>query len=231
MRPAEPRAGAAPTRLACLPIVGEIGIYFRPERGWRKLTEAYADPADGDARAPQAHRGVAALSWQSRSHLAARPHPGAARYRITASTVATLILGVRDRWVPVTDAYRFKDDIKTTTLSGVFDKLGHDPMEEDLGGYRRCRCRLPKPIPPFSNCAPVHCKSRASATGDVRIWSPDAPILKGTDFPEIYPAPATVGSDSLSGISRAGRPIANNNKIRTGSGIADNAPQPERLPG
>ena len=35
-----------PTRLARLPVVGEIGIYFKPER-WvrRKLSEAYADPA------------------------------------------------------------------------------------------------------------------------------------------------------------------------------------------
>jgi hypothetical protein len=61
--------------------------------------------------------------------------------------VATLILwGARDRWVPVTDAYRFKDDIKTTTLK-VFDKLGHDPMEEDPVATAAAVAAFLKPIP------------------------------------------------------------------------------------
>jgi pimeloyl-ACP methyl ester carboxylesterase len=62
-------------------------------------------------------------------------------------TVATLILwGARDRWVPVADAYRFKDDIKTTTLK-VFDKLGHDPMEEDPVATAAVVAAFLKPIP------------------------------------------------------------------------------------
>ena len=42
----ESRGAPWPTRLARLPIVGDIGIYFKPERSVRrKLSEAYADPA------------------------------------------------------------------------------------------------------------------------------------------------------------------------------------------
>ena len=45
--------------------------------------------------------------------------------------VPTLILwGAKDRWVPVSDAFRFESDIKGSKVE-IFEKLGHDPMEED----------------------------------------------------------------------------------------------------
>ena len=46
----ENREAAWPTRFARLPVVGDIGIHFKPER-WvrRKLSEAYADPAMASA--------------------------------------------------------------------------------------------------------------------------------------------------------------------------------------
>ena len=48
-----------------------------------------------------------------------------------AEAVPTLILwGAQDRWVPVSDAFRFQNDIAGAKLE-VFDKLGHNPMEED----------------------------------------------------------------------------------------------------
>ena len=44
--------------------------------------------------------------------------------------VPTLILwGAMDRWIPVADAFRFQRDIKGAKLE-IFEKLGHNPMEE-----------------------------------------------------------------------------------------------------
>ena len=45
--------------------------------------------------------------------------------------VPTLIIwGAQDHWVPVADAFRLQDDIKGAKLA-IFEKAGHDPMEED----------------------------------------------------------------------------------------------------
>ena len=71
-----------PTRLARMPVVGDIGIYFKPERLVRRsLAEVYADPAMVTPERIQPLRRAAALPRQPRGHAAARPHPGAARPR------------------------------------------------------------------------------------------------------------------------------------------------------
>ena len=44
-----------------------------------------------------------------------------------------IIWGAQDRWVPIADAFRFQNDIKGARLA-IFEKLGHDPMEEDPQG-------------------------------------------------------------------------------------------------
>jgi hypothetical protein len=45
--------------------------------------------------------------------------------------VPPLILwGGKDRWLPVADAFHFQNDIKGAGLE-IFEKLGHDRMEED----------------------------------------------------------------------------------------------------
>ena len=144
----ESREPAWPTRLARLPIVGEIGIHFRPER-WvrRKLTEAYADPA---MVTPERLKRTAELQRfpgnREATLLRARTQEPLDTEPLKRLTVATLILwGARDPWVPVTDAYRFRDDIKTTTLK-VFDKLGHDPMEEDPVATAAAVAAFLKPI-------------------------------------------------------------------------------------
>src|SRR5262245_30303122 len=88
-----------PTRLARLPILGDIGIYFKPER-WvhRKLTEAYADPAmvtpDRVRRTAElqrfpGNREASLLRARTQEPLDSRP--------LRRLTVATLILwGARD---------------------------------------------------------------------------------------------------------------------------------------
>jgi pimeloyl-ACP methyl ester carboxylesterase len=145
----ESRDPAWPTRLARLPIVGEIAIHFRPER-WvrRKLTEAYADPA---MVTPERIKRTAELQRfpgnREATLLRARTQEPLDTEQLKRLAVATLILwGARDPWVPVTDAYRFRDDIKTTTLK-VFDKLGHDPMEEDPAATAAAVAAFLKPIP------------------------------------------------------------------------------------
>ena len=78
-----PREGGEtpwPTRLARLPVVGDIGIYFKPERLVRRsLAEAYADPAMVTPERVRRYRRAAALPGQPRGHPAARAHAGAAR--------------------------------------------------------------------------------------------------------------------------------------------------------
>jgi pimeloyl-ACP methyl ester carboxylesterase len=121
------------TRLARLPIVGDIGIYFKPEQ-WvrRKLTEAYADPAMVTAervkRTSELQRfpgNREAALQRARTQEPLDPTP------LRRLTVPTLILwGALDRWVPLADAFRFRNDIAAAQLE-VFEKLGHDPMEED----------------------------------------------------------------------------------------------------
>jgi pimeloyl-ACP methyl ester carboxylesterase len=48
--------------------------------------------------------------------------------------VPTLIIwGAQDHWVPIADAFRLQNDIKRSRLA-IFEKPGHDPMEEDPKG-------------------------------------------------------------------------------------------------
>ena len=129
----ESRDAAWPTRLARLPIVGEIGIHFRPER-WvrRKLTQAYADPA---MVTPDRVKRTAELQRfpgnREATLLRARTQEPLDTAPLRQLRVATLILwGAQDRWVPVADAFLFQNDIKGATVE-IFEKLGHDPMEED----------------------------------------------------------------------------------------------------
>jgi len=145
----ESRDAPWPTRLARLPIVGDIGIYFKPER-WvqRKLSEAYADPAmvttervkrTAELQRFPGNREAALLRARTQGPLDARP--------LRRLTVPTLILwGAQDRWVPVADALQFKNDIKTVTLK-IFEKLGHDPMEEDPVATAAAVTAFLKPIP------------------------------------------------------------------------------------
>ena len=59
----------------------------------------------------------------------------------------TLILwGAQDRWVPAADAFRFQNDIKGAKLE-IFEKLGHNPMEEDPKATAAAVAAFLAPIP------------------------------------------------------------------------------------
>ena len=129
----ENREAAWPTKVARLPLVGDIGIHFKPEL-WvrRKLGEAYADPAmvteERVKRTAELQRfpgNREATLQRARTQEPLDPTP------LKRLALPTLILwGAKDRWVPVSDAFRFEDDIKGSKVE-IFETLGHDPMEED----------------------------------------------------------------------------------------------------
>lgn len=129
----ENREAAWPTKVARLPLIGDIGIHFKPEL-WvrRKLGEAYADPAmvteERVKRTAELQRfpgNREATLQRARTQEPLDPTP------LKRLALPTLILwGAKDRWVPVSDAFRFEDDIKGSKVE-IFETLGHDPMEED----------------------------------------------------------------------------------------------------
>jgi pimeloyl-ACP methyl ester carboxylesterase len=139
-----------PTRLARLPVVGDIGIYFKPESVVRRsLVDLYADPA---MATPERVRRTAELQrfpgnreatlQRARTQEPLDPTP------LRRLAVPTLILwGGQDRWVPPADAFRFQDDIKGAKLE-IFEKLGHSPMEEDSRTTAAAVASFLKPIPP-----------------------------------------------------------------------------------
>jgi pimeloyl-ACP methyl ester carboxylesterase len=139
-----------PTRLARLPVVGDIGIYFKPERLVRRsLEEMYADPAmvtpERIKRTAELQRfpgNREATLQRARSQEPLDPTP------LKRLRVPTLILwGAQDRWVPIADAFRFQHDIKGAKLE-IFEKLGHNPMEEDPKATAAAVAAFLKPIPP-----------------------------------------------------------------------------------
>ena len=147
-----PREGGAtpwPTRLARLPVVGDIGIYFKPERLVRRsLAESLCRSGDGDARARQALRRAAALSRQPRGHFAARADAGAARSDAAQAAARADLdpvgrpgsLGADRRRLPL------PNDIKGAKLE-IFEKLGHNPMEEDPRATAAAVAAFLAPIP------------------------------------------------------------------------------------
>jgi pimeloyl-ACP methyl ester carboxylesterase len=122
-----------PMRLARLPLVGDIGIYFKPELWVREtLLEAYADDSmvtdERVKRRAELQRfpgNREATLERARTQQQLDPAP------LKQLKVPTLILwGAKDPWVPVADAVRFQRDIRGAKLT-IFENLGHDPMEED----------------------------------------------------------------------------------------------------
>jgi pimeloyl-ACP methyl ester carboxylesterase len=148
-----PRAASdvpLPIRLARMPVIGDIGIYFKPERLVRRsLTEVYADPA---MVTPERIRRYAELQrfpgnreatlQRARTQEPLDPTP------LRRLDVPTLIIwGGKDLWVPTADAFRFQNDIKGAELE-IFAGLGHNPMEEDPKATAAAVAAFIKPIPP-----------------------------------------------------------------------------------
>lgn len=130
-----PAQGDAPlaAQFARMPVIGDIGIYFKPESMARRaLTEMYADPA---MVTPERIKRYADLQrfpgnreatlQRTRTQEPLDPTP------LKRMDVPTLLIwGAKDHWVPVADAFRFQNDIKGAKLE-IFENLGHNPMEED----------------------------------------------------------------------------------------------------
>jgi pimeloyl-ACP methyl ester carboxylesterase len=130
-----PGSGPAPLplRLARLPLLGDLGIWFKPEIMVRRaLLDAYADPA---MVTPGRVRRYAELQrFPGNRHatlVRARTQEALDTTVLKRLDVPTLIIwGARDRWVPPADAFRFQQTIRASRLA-IFEKLGHYAMEED----------------------------------------------------------------------------------------------------
>jgi len=130
-----PGEGPTPwsTRLARMRVLGDIGIYFKPDYFVRRrLREIYANPA---MVTPERVRRVSDLQRFPGNRAAtlqrARTQEPLDPSMLRSLDVPTLIIwGAQDRWVPVADAFHFQRDIAHSHLA-IFSKLGHAPMEED----------------------------------------------------------------------------------------------------
>ncbi|MDP1963304.1 MAG: alpha/beta hydrolase [Reyranella sp.] len=157
-----PRQGEAslPMRLARMPVVGDVGIHFKPERLVRRsLEEVYADPAMVTPERIQRYSELQRFPGNREATLQrARTQEPLDPTPLRRMDVPTLIIwGAKDRWVPVADAFRFQNDIKGAKLE-IFQDLGHNPMEEDpkataaavaafLASTPPRRIILPRPAP------------------------------------------------------------------------------------
>lgn len=150
---AYPSEGEPPlrTRLSRAPLIGDIGIYFKPDGMVRRaLAEIYSDPAMitpdrvrqfGELQRFPGNRPATLLRARTQDPLDPTP--------LRQLDVPTLIIwGAQDRWVPVADAFRLQGDIKGAKLA-IFEKPGHDPMEEDpVGTAAAVAAFLPTTAPP-----------------------------------------------------------------------------------
>ena len=146
-----------PTRLARLPVIGDVGIYFKPDRLVRRsLAEVYADPA---MVTPERVRRVAELQRFPGNREAtvqrARTQEPLDPSVLKRLDVPTLTLwGGKDRWVPAADAFRFQQDIRGSQLE-IFEKLGHNPMEEDPVATAAAVAAFLRPIPNQAPAPPL----------------------------------------------------------------------------
>jgi pimeloyl-ACP methyl ester carboxylesterase len=156
-----PGEGEAPlrTRLARTRVLGDIAIYFKPD--WlvrRGLEQSYSDPAMVTRERLRRFADLQRFPGNRRATLQRlRNQDPIDPAPIKRLDVPTLIIwGAHDRWVPIADAFRFQNDIKGSKLA-VFEKPGHNPMEEDAKGTAAAVAdflpteppqRLPPPAPP-----------------------------------------------------------------------------------
>jgi pimeloyl-ACP methyl ester carboxylesterase len=139
-----------PTRLARLALIGEIASYFKPKLWVRRtLRRTYADPAMVTAervkRTADLQRFPGNREATVRRARTQRPLDPTPLRRLVTPTL--ILWGAKDRWMPVADAYRFKNDINGAKLE-IFETLGHAPMEEDAGGTAAVVAAFLRPIAP-----------------------------------------------------------------------------------
>jgi pimeloyl-ACP methyl ester carboxylesterase len=145
------------TRLARLPVVGDISPYFKPEPlARRALADMYGDPAMASPERVTRYTELQrfpgnrdATLQRVRTQEPLDPTP------LKRLDVPTLILwGAQDRWVPAADGFRFQADIKGAKLE-IFEKLGHSPMEEDPKATAAAVAAFLTAIPPRPAPPPV----------------------------------------------------------------------------
>jgi pimeloyl-ACP methyl ester carboxylesterase len=148
--PTESGKARWPTRLARLALIGEIASYFKP-KSWvrRTLRRTYADPA---MVTPERVKRTADLqrfpgNREATVQRARTQHPLDPTPLRRLLTPTLILWGAKDRWMPVADAYRFKEDIDGAKLE-IFEALGHAPMEEDAGGTAAVVAAFLRPIAP-----------------------------------------------------------------------------------
>jgi len=130
-----PGTGRTPlsVRLARLPWIGGIGIYFKPDSHVREtLLDVYADPAMVTPERVKRYAELQRFPGNRRATLERlRTQEPLDPTTLKRLDVPTLILwGAKDKWLPVADAFHFQSSIKGARLE-IFEKSGHNPMEED----------------------------------------------------------------------------------------------------
>jgi pimeloyl-ACP methyl ester carboxylesterase len=175
-------------RLARLPVIGSMGIYFKPEMlARRTLLEVYADPA---MVTPERIKRYADLQrFPGNRHATLQrlrnedPLDPSTLKRLDVPTL--LIWGAKDKWLPPADAFRFQSSIKGAQLA-IFEKLGHDPMEEDPAATAAAvaaflPARLEPPPPAEQPQEPMPQQQQEQGTS---LAAPDAPAQPAMDDPQ-----------------------------------------------
>ncbi|MBS0221422.1 MAG: alpha/beta fold hydrolase [Proteobacteria bacterium] len=142
---------ALSVQLAHLGLLSDIGIYFKPDSMVRRaLLETYADPAMVTPARLQRYDDLQRFPGNRPATLQRlRTQDPLDPTTLRHLDVPTLIIwGAKDRQLPVSQAYRFQNDIKGARLA-IFSKLGHAPMEEDPRATAAAVAAfLPKEPPP-----------------------------------------------------------------------------------
>ncbi len=168
-----PGTGRVPLsiQLARLPVIGGIGIYFKPDSHARDtLLDVYANP---EMVTPERVKRYAELQ-----RFPGNRHATLVRVRLQDPLdpttlkrldVPTLILwGAWDKWVPVGDAHRFQNDIKGAKLS-IFSEAGHNPMEEEPAATAKAVADfLPARLAARPEPPPPAAPNDAATSGQVR---------------------------------------------------------------
>ena len=168
-----PGTGAVPLsiRLARLPVLGGIGIYFKPDAlARRTLLDVYADPAFVTPERVKRYAELQRFPGNRQATLERlRTQEALDPTTLKRLDVPTLIIwGAQDKWVPPADGFRFQGDIKGSKLS-IFEKAGHNPMEEEPAATAAAvNAFLPAKLAPRPEPALPLQPSDAATSGQVR---------------------------------------------------------------
>jgi pimeloyl-ACP methyl ester carboxylesterase len=168
-----PGTGAVPLsiRIARLPVIGGIGIFFKPDQlARRTLLEVYANPAMVTPERVKRYAELQRFPGNRHATLErVRTQEALDPTTLKRLDVPTLIIwGAQDRWVPPANGFRFQADIKGSKLS-IFEKAGHNPMEEQPAATAAAvDAFLPAGLTPRPEPVVPQSPSDAATSGQVR---------------------------------------------------------------